>query len=106
MAPARIIETSEPWTSPAAQFEVYDGPPRNISSIDAVNFPPNLQPKKYDILGTHLDSRVLFLDVNILEATGKLPYRGDVYIEGKSGSADPITIPTTAFRAKMGKPNF
>ncbi|KAK5048570.1 hypothetical protein LTR84_005661 [Exophiala bonariae] len=77
------MESSESWTSPAASFESYDGPPRNIASIDAVNFPSDLQPKQYDILGTHMDSKILFLDVNILEATGKLPYRGDVYIEGK-----------------------
>jgi hypothetical protein len=83
MAPARIIESLESWNSPAASSESYDGPPRNIASIDAVSFPQELQPKKYDILGTHMDSKILFLDVNILEATGKLPYRGDVYIEGE-----------------------
>ena len=82
MAPARIIKPEEPWTSPAAQLEPYDGPPRNIAYIEAVKFADNLQPKNYEILGTHPDSQILFTDVNILEATGKLPYRGDVYIKG------------------------
>ena len=80
MAPSR---TSEPWTSPAYQPEPYDGPPRNIAFIDAVEFDKSLQPKNYEILGTHPESKLLFLDVNILEATGKPIYRGDVYIEGE-----------------------
>ena len=85
MAPARI---SEPWTSPAHQPEPYDGPPRNIAYIDAVKFDESLQPKNYEILGTHPDSKLLFVDVNILEATGKLIYQGDVYIEGEWNNND------------------
>jgi imidazolonepropionase-like amidohydrolase len=83
MAPARIIENEIPWTSPAFPVSVYDGPPRNIASIDAVQFDSSLQPKAYEIAGTDPDSRILFLDVEILDSTGKLPYRGDVLIEGK-----------------------
>lgn len=82
MAPARIIE-DVPWTSPAYVPEPYDGPPRNLAYIDQVDFDSSLQPKDYDIQGTHPDSTILFLDVDILEATGKLPYRGDVLIRGK-----------------------
>lgn len=83
MAPARIVESEIPWTSPAYQPEPYDGPPRNIEYIDAVKFDKSLQPTNYEILGTHPDSKVLFTDVSILECTGKPIYRGDVYIEGK-----------------------
>ena len=100
MAPARIIESEHPWTSPARTLEKYgtfqrpdtlscarsdrnpDGPPRNIAYIEALNFDPKLQPKNYEIAGTHPDSKILFLDVNILECTGQLPYKGDVLIEG------------------------
>jgi len=83
MAPARLSESDIPWTSPSRQLEPYDGPPRNIAYIDAIKFDANLQPKKYEIACTHPESRILFLDVNILEASGKLPYKGDVLIEGK-----------------------
>ena len=83
MAPARIVEDTIPWTSPAYPVSVYDGPPRNVATIDAVKFDPSLQPKPYEIEGTDPNSRILFLDVEILDSTGKLPYRGDVLIEGK-----------------------
>ena len=33
--------------------------------------------------GTRPDSKVLFLDVNVLDSTGADPYHGDVYIEGE-----------------------
>lgn len=82
MAPARTIETV-PWTSPAYVPEQYDGPPRNLAYIDNLKFNPSLQPKNYEIQGTDQDSEILFLDVEILEATGKLPYRGDVLIRGE-----------------------
>jgi hypothetical protein len=82
MAPGRLLDSEEPWTSPARQLEPYDGPPRNLAYIEAVNFDANLQPKKYEIAGTHPDSKILFTDVKILEASGKLPYTGDVLIEG------------------------
>ena len=84
MSPGLINETEESWTSPATSADrySYDGPPRNIASIEALDFAKELQPKNYDIAGTHPDSTILFLDVQILEATGKLPYRGDVLIKG------------------------
>lgn len=87
MAPARVVE-EVPWTSPAYVPESYNGPPRNIATIDAIQFDQNLQPKSYSIAGTHPDSKILFVDVEILDATGKLPYRGDVYIEGKANAND------------------
>ena len=81
MAPARVFEDI-PWTSPAYPVTVYDGPPRNVASIQAVQFDPSLQPKNYEIAGTDPDSKILFVDVEILDSTGQLPYRGDVLIEG------------------------
>ena len=83
MSPGRLIDTDIPWTSPDRQLEPYDGPPRNLAYIDAVNFDASLQPKKYEIAGTHPESKILFLDVQILDASGKLPYKGDVLIEGE-----------------------
>ncbi|KAJ9650765.1 hypothetical protein H2198_009942 [Neophaeococcomyces mojaviensis] len=82
MAPARVVD-EVPWTSPAFVPEKYEGPPRNLEYIDAISFDQSLQPKNYEILGTHPDSKILVLNVQILEANGKLPYRGDVLIEGQ-----------------------
>jgi hypothetical protein len=83
MAPGRLLESDVPWTSPTRQLEPYDGPPRNLAYIDAIKFDASLQPKKYEIDCTHPESRILFLDVSILEVSGKLPYKGDVLIEGE-----------------------
>ncbi|KZT28207.1 isoaspartyl dipeptidase-like protein [Neolentinus lepideus HHB14362 ss-1] len=44
---------------------------------------PWLQAKNYSIAGTHPDSKILFLDVDILDSTGREPYMGDVLIEGE-----------------------
>ena len=84
MSPGRITKTQESWTSPAISAEqyAYDGLPRNVASIEALDFPKELQPNNYDIAGTHPESTILFVDVEILEATGKLPYRGEVLIRG------------------------
>lgn len=86
MAPAPVYDEI-PWTSPAYPVGFYDGPPRNIAAIENVKFDPSLQPKNYEIAGTDPDSKILFLDVNILDSTGRLPYRGDVLIEGKRYTA-------------------
>ena len=83
MAPARIVENDIPWTSPAFPISVYHGPPRNVATIDAVEFDASLKPKQYEIAGTDPDSKILILDVEILDSTGRLPYRGDILIEGK-----------------------
>ena len=74
---------------------------RKVGVYDDVHFDPKLKPKDYqikgnelnlatghtkmadDALGTRSDSKILFLDVNILDSTGAEPYSGDVYIEGE-----------------------
>jgi hypothetical protein len=61
----------------------YDGPPRNVAYIDQLNFDPELQPVNYEIAGTSPSSKILILDVEILEATVREPYRGDVLVVGK-----------------------
>lgn len=58
------------------------GRPRNIDPINSLNFPSHLQPERYEIQGTHPESKILFTDVNILDSTGREPYHGDVLIEG------------------------
>ncbi|KAE8143690.1 hypothetical protein BDV38DRAFT_289579 [Aspergillus pseudotamarii] len=75
--------TQVPWTSPEHVSEVYDGPPRNIESLNNLKFDERLQPKQYSIAGTHPASKILITDVQIIEATGKNPYRGDVLIVGE-----------------------
>ncbi|KAI8627346.1 hypothetical protein F5Y19DRAFT_486943 [Xylariaceae sp. FL1651] len=60
----------------------YEGFPRNIAYIENLKLDPNLTPVKRKIAGTHLDSKILFLDVNIIDSTGRDPYKGDVLIEG------------------------
>lgn len=86
MAP-ELTSEPRPWTSPDFVPDVYDGPPRNLSFIDAVDFQPSLKPKDYDIEGTHPESVVLLLDVIILDCTGRLPYKGDVLIKGQRFAA-------------------
>lgn len=71
------------WISPDYPVETYDGPPRNIACIDQLKFDPSLQPVSYEIAGTDPTAKILILDVDILEATGREPYRGDVLITGR-----------------------
>lgn len=54
---------------------------------ELVNFDPSLKPKDYQIKGTDPSSKVLFLDVNIIDSTGADPFNGDVYIEGMLADA-------------------
>ena len=82
MAPSRIDEPPTSFSETSTMGPAYSGPPRNVASIDAISFDAVLQPKKYEILGTHPESKILFTDVNILDSTGRDPYRGDVLIEG------------------------
>jgi hypothetical protein len=63
-----------------------------MDTIDAVEFAANLQPAEYSIFGTHEDSKILFLDVQILDSTGAEPYKGDVFIEGQLCSRRARTI--------------
>jgi hypothetical protein len=57
--------------------------PRNVDHINAIHWDHSLQPKHYEISGTDPDSKILFLDVNIVDSTGAEPYRGDVLVEGE-----------------------
>ena len=83
MAPARE-EPPTPWSTFIERVDSrYAGPPRNIDTIDAVEFAANLQPTEYNIFGTHEKSKILFLDVQILDSTGAEPYSGDALIEGQ-----------------------
>lgn len=83
MAPSRT-ESPKPWSTSIERIDSrYVGPPRNIEKIDAVQFAASLQPAKYSIFGTHEKSKILFLDVQILDSTGAEPYSGDVLIEGQ-----------------------
>ncbi|KAI1615973.1 putative fumarylacetoacetate hydrolase [Exophiala viscosa] len=50
---------------------------------EKVQFDKSLAPKRYEIKGTDPNSKILFLDVNILDSTGRPPFRGDVFIEGE-----------------------
>jgi hypothetical protein len=81
MAPARLVEEI-PWSSPAFVPEPYEGPPRNVKTIDEIKFNDAVKYPKYEILGTDPKSKVYFEDVSILDCTGREPWRGDVYIEG------------------------
>ncbi|KAK5170673.1 uncharacterized protein LTR77_005263 [Saxophila tyrrhenica] len=77
-------EPPVPWsTDTDVQPTKYNGRPRNVDAIDAIRYAENLQPPQYDIYGTHEDSKILFLDVNILDSTGAEPYPGDVLVEGE-----------------------
>lgn len=71
------------WAAPDYPLKPYSGPPRNVASIDNLAFDPKLQPREYHMAGTHSTSKILILNVNIIEATGREPYRGDVLIIGK-----------------------
>ncbi|KAF2174189.1 hypothetical protein M409DRAFT_62306 [Zasmidium cellare ATCC 36951] len=89
MAPARIQEPPVSWPTDSNNLPTskLNGSPANVAAIDDVRFSSNLQPKEYSIFGTHPESTILFLDVNILDSTGRLPYRGDVLIEGEKFAA-------------------
>lgn len=63
---------------PRLPFRAYLGPPRNVAPIDNLAFDPKLQPREYHVSGTSSTSKILILDVNIVEATGREPYCGHV----------------------------
>ncbi|KAJ6197052.1 isoaspartyl dipeptidase-like protein [Bipolaris maydis] len=67
--------------------EPYQGPPRNTESIKNLKWEDHLQPKRHEISGTNPESKILFLDVNILDSSGREPFRGDVLIEGERFTA-------------------
>ncbi|KAI4826368.1 hypothetical protein E4T45_10332, partial [Aureobasidium sp. EXF-8846] len=77
-------------------------PPRNVEWIEQVEWDSSLQPKDYDIQGTHPDSKILFLNVNILDSTGREPYLGDVLIQGQT-ITDVGTVPNVEELSKDPK---
>jgi hypothetical protein len=84
MAPALALSEEAPvsWAHGASKLEPYSGPPRNVQYIKELKLDESCRPKKYEIRGTHANSRILILDVSILDSTGRPPYRGDIFIEG------------------------
>lgn len=83
MAPART-EVDPSWPTDRNKAPTsYQGSPRNIKHINAIQWDRSLEPKRYEICGTDPDSQILFLDVKILDSTGAEPHKGDVLIEGR-----------------------
>lgn len=83
MAPARTVDEVS-WPTDTNKLSAqYQGSPRNVEHINAIQWDRSLQPKHYEICGTDASSKILFLDVNILDSTGAETYRGDVLIEGE-----------------------
>lgn len=66
----------------ATAGEHYQGPPRNVKPIQEYKVKPELLPPNYNIKGTDLASKILFVNVNIIESSGREPYKGSVYIQG------------------------
>lgn len=60
----------------------YKGPPRNVKPIQDYKVKPELLPQNYKIKGTDSASKILFVNVNIIESSGREPYKGSVYIQG------------------------
>lgn len=83
MAPARTLDEVSWPTDTNKHSSHYQGSPRNVDHINEIQWDRSLQPKQYEICGTDPDSKILFLNVNILDSTGAEPYKGDVLIEGK-----------------------
>ncbi|PTB38779.1 uncharacterized protein TrAFT101_006808 [Trichoderma asperellum] len=63
--------------------QAYQGPPRNVDPIQAYKVKPELLPPNYEIQGTDPASKILFVNVNIIESSGREPYIGSVYIQGE-----------------------
>ena len=83
MSPSIATTPGVSWAESMSNNEPYNGPPRNIQPIDEVRFDEKLRPKNYEMSGTHPGSRILILDVHIIDSTGREPYHGDVLIEGE-----------------------
>lgn len=87
MSQQQYTPGSTSWEQrPHAEWEVDSSHdedfPRNVAFIENLKLDPKLQPKTYHLEGTHTSSKILFTDVNILDSSGRKPYRGDVLIEG------------------------
>jgi hypothetical protein len=83
MAAAQAGRISWPSWSVESTDVAYEGYPRNISYIDNLRLDPELTLAEYHTEGTNLDSKILFLGVKVLDSTGKMPYYGDILIEGQ-----------------------
>lgn len=83
MSPSIVTTSSVSWAESMSNNEPYNGPPRNIQPIDDVKFDERLRPKNYEMSGTHPESRILILDVYIIDSTGREPYHGDILLEGE-----------------------
>lgn len=83
MAPARTVDEVSWPTDTNKLSSQYEGFPRNVDHINEIQWDRSLRPKHYEIRGTDPDSKILFLNVNILDSTGAEPYKGDVLIEGE-----------------------
>lgn len=83
MAPARTVDEVSWPTDTNKLSSQYQGRPRNVDHISEIEWDRSLQPKHYEICGTDPDSKILFLNVKILDSTGAEPCKGDVLIEGE-----------------------
>lgn len=83
MAPARTEDEVSWLTDGKKPTAHYQGSPRNVKHINAIQWERSLEPRHYEICGTNPDSKLLFLDVKILDSTGAEPYKGDVLVEGE-----------------------
>ncbi len=99
MAPSRIDDDAPPSFTTSDDNAPYTGPPRNVDSINNLNFPASLKPKTYHIAGTHPESKLLFTDVSILDSTGRDAYHGDVLVEGERISKVGIVPDVEKFRS-------
>ena len=75
----------EPWTIKDIKTDIKQTDkafPRNVAYIENLRLDTQLQPAKYELAGTHPESKILITDVKILDSTGREPYRGDVLIQG------------------------
>ena len=73
-----------PLTSPDNLEQPYDGPPRNVTFIDQLDFDDKLQPKNYSIAGTSRTQGYSLPTFRLLMLLGKTLTIGDVLIIGKS----------------------
>lgn len=79
MAPGVLTNGYHDRTTPSSTLPTR----RRPYPHEGLRFDPKLKPKSYHMAGTAPDSKILLLDVNILDSTGNDPYRGDVFIHGE-----------------------
>ncbi|GAB1195505.1 hypothetical protein APSETT444_004764 [Aspergillus pseudonomiae] len=79
MAPGVLTNGFHDHTTPSSTLPTR----RRPYPHEGLRFDPKLKPKSYRMTGTSPNSKILFLDVKILDSTGNDPYRGDVLIHGE-----------------------